>query len=169
MQIIHLSVIDRERWRRHIDDHIEELDGSKATKCPHPRPECVEAFPSVLEMKVHLQNVHCIEFTKGVKRRRSGSEVETMPARRMRSRQTKDYDPDVKVDMWPQFTYEFVNETTKLYSRHGTRTSTPSISSEQLFLLNTFAKDEVTDATDTPASSICTNIFDKLDLRLHGE
>jgi len=72
--------LDGERWRRHIDDHIAELAGCKATKYPHPRPKCVEDFTSILELKLHLQDVHCIEFTKEIKRRRSDSEEETMPA-----------------------------------------------------------------------------------------
>jgi len=72
--------LDRERWRRHIDDHIAELAGCKATKCPHPRPKCVEDFTSILELKFHLQDVHCIEFTKEIKRQRWDSEEETMPA-----------------------------------------------------------------------------------------
>ncbi len=161
--------LDREKWKAHIDGHIEMLDGCKATKCTHPRRKCLDAFPSVLEMKFHLQDVHCIELTKGTKRRRSGSEVETTPARRKRSRRTKDRDPDVKRDPWSQFTYEFVDETTKLCGQHGTRTSTPpSISSERSSPSNTAATDEITDATET-ASSVCTDIFDKLDPRLHDE
>lgn len=93
--------LDREKWKAHIDGHIEMLDSCKVTKCTQPRRKCVDAFPSVLEMKFHLQDVNCIEFSKGVKRRRSGSEVDTMPAQKKRSRQTKDYDADVKLDSWP--------------------------------------------------------------------
>ena len=162
--------LDREKWKAHIDSHIERLDGCKATKCPHPRPKCVKAFPSVLEMKFHLQDVHCIEFTKGVKRRRSGSEPETMPAWKKRSRQTNDHDHDVKLDTWPQLTYAFVDETTKLCGQHDPGTSTPPlISSDRSSPSNTSATDEITDATETPASSVCTDVFDKLDPRLHDE
>jgi len=162
--------LDREKWKAHIDRHIERLDDCKATKCPHPRPKCVDAFQSVLELKFHLQDVHCIELTKGTKRRRSGSEVDTMPARRKRSRQTKDHDLDMKLDMWPQFTYEFVDETTKLCGQASIGTSTPpSISSGWSSPSNTAATDEITDATETPASSVCTDIFDKLDPRLRDE
>ena len=88
-----------------------------------------------------------------------------MPARRKRSRQTKDHDPNVKLDA-----YEFVDETTKLCGQYGTGTSTPpSISSERSSPSNNSATDEITDATETPASSVCTDIFDKLDPRLHDE
>ncbi|KAL2056550.1 hypothetical protein ABVK25_002944 [Lepraria finkii] len=156
--------LDREKWKAHIDRHIEGLDGCQATKCPHPRPKCVDAFPSVLEMKFHLQDVHCIELTKKTKRRRSRSEVETMPARRKNLRRTK----DVKLDSCPQSPYEFVDETTKLCSQYGTGTSTtPSISSERSSPSNTSGTDEITDATETLASSVCTD--DKLDPRLHDE
>lgn len=96
---------------------MELLDGCKATKCTHPRRKCVDTFPSVLELEFHLQDVHCIELTKGIKRRRSGSEVEFEPNRRKRSRRTEDHDLDVKLETWAQFTYKFVDETTKLYSQ----------------------------------------------------
>lgn len=162
--------LDREKRKAHIDGHIEMLDGCKATKCTHPRRKCVDAFPSVLEMKFHLQGVHCIEFTRGVKRRGSGSEMETMPAPRKRSRQTKYYDADVKLDSWPQFPYEFVDETTKLCGQHATGTSAPpSISSDRSSPWNTSTTDEITDVTETPASSVCTDIFDKLDPRFLDE
>ena len=152
-----------------INDQIEELDGCKATKCLHPRPKCVDAFPSFLEMKFHLQNVHCIEFTKGVKRRRSSSKVDTMPARKKRSRQTKDHNPDMKVDMWPQFTYEFVDETMKLCGRHSTGTSTPPLISSQCSSPLNTAMDESIGAMETLVSSVCTDIFDKLDPHLLDE
>jgi len=121
-------------------------------------------------MKFHLQDVHCIKFSKGVKRHRSGSEVEIMPARRKRSRQTKDHDPDMKLDTWPQFTYAIVDETAKLCGQHGPETPIPpSISSQRSSSSDTSATDEITDITETPASSVCTDIFDKLDPRLHNE
>jgi len=56
-----------------------------------------------------------------------------MPAQRKRSRQAKEDDPDVKLDMLPKVMYEFVDETKKLYGQRGTGTTTPpSISSETL-------------------------------------
>jgi hypothetical protein len=162
--------LDREKWKAHIDRHIKRLDDCKATKCPHPRLKCVDAFQSVLEMKFHLQDVHCIDFTKGIKRRRSGSEVEFEPDRRKRSRRTKDHDLDVKLQTWPQFTYKFVDETTKLYGQQYAGTSTPpSISSEHSSPSNTSATDEFIGATETPPSSVCTDIFDTLDPRLHDQ
>ncbi len=70
----------------------------------------------------------------------------------------------------PQFTYAFVNETTKLCGKHGPGTSTPHLMSfDRSSPSNTSATDEITDATETPASSVCTDMFDKLDSRLHDE
>ncbi|KAL2041983.1 hypothetical protein N7G274_005171 [Stereocaulon virgatum] len=162
--------LDREKWKAHIDRHIERLDDCKATRCPHPRARCVEAFQSVLEMKFHLQDVHCIESTKSVKRRRSSSELEPQSHRRKRARQIEDRDSDVKRDTWAQFTYDFVDETEKLYGQHGTRISTtPSISSQRSSASSITTTDEGRDAVDTPASSVCTDITHKLDPRLHYE
>lgn len=96
--------------------------------------------------------------------------TETMPARKKRFKQTKDHDQDVKLDTWPQFTYAFVNETTKLYGKHGPGTSTPHLmSSDRSSPSNTSVTDEITDSTETPASSVCTDVFEKLDSRLHDE
>lgn len=161
--------LDREKWKAHLDEHIGLLDDCKATKCTHPRQKCIDAFPSVLELKFHLQDVHCIELTKGIKRRRSTNQADTMPARRKRSRMSKDRDPDVKVDMWAQLTYEFVDETTTLCSRRSPGTSIPpSISSHGSSPSNT-ATDESMGAAEMPASSVCTDLVDKLDPRLLDE
>ena len=162
--------LDRERWKGHIDKHIEELDDYKANRCPHPRPKCVDAFQSVLEMKFHLQDVHCIEVSKGVKRRKSLSEEEPMPVRRKRSRQSNNHDPNAELESGPRFTYKFVDETTKLCSQQYARTSTtPSVDSNCSSPSNTATTDEITDATETPASSVYNDIFDKLDPRLLDE
>ena len=161
--------LDREKWKAHLDGHIDMLDGCKATKCSHPRQKCVDAFPSVLELKFHLQDVHCIEFTKGIKRRRSTSGVDTMSPRRKRARIGKDRDPDVKVDIWPQSTYEFVDETVTLSRRRSPGTSTPpSIKCDGSSPSNA-ATDESKGAAETPASSVCIDLVDKLDPRLHEE
>jgi len=72
-----------------------------------------------------------------------------MPAQRKGSRQAKDHDPDVKLDMLPQLTYEFVDETKKLCGQRGTGTTTPpSISSEHSSPANTSATDETPNATE---------------------
>ena len=82
---------------------------------------------------------------------------------------SKDRDPDVKVDTSPQLTYEFVDKTTTLYSRRSPGISTPPlISLYGLSPLNT-ATDESIGAAETPASSIYTNLADKLDPRLLNE
>ncbi|KAL2053126.1 hypothetical protein ABVK25_006450 [Lepraria finkii] len=88
-----------------------------------------------------------------------------MPARRKRSKQTKDHDSNVKLDA-----YKIVDETTKRYGQHATGTSTPpSISSERSSPSSFTTTDERRDAAETPASSVCTDMSDKLDPRLHDE
>ncbi|KAI9800690.1 MAG: hypothetical protein M1825_004012 [Sarcosagium campestre] len=145
------------------------LDGCKATQCPHPRRKCVDAFPSVPELKFHLQDVHCIELTKGIKRRRSASGVDTMSPRRKRSRKSEDRSPDAKVDMWSQLTYDFVDETTTLCSRRSPGISTPLSTSSHGSSPSNTATDESMGAAETPASSVCTDVVDKLDPRLLDE
>ena len=108
---------------------------------------------------------------KGIKRRRYTSQAETIPARRKGFRISKDCDPDVKVDIWPQVIYEFVDETTTLCSRFGRSPGTsdpPLISSHGSSPSNT-ATDESMGAAETPASSVCTDIVDRLDPRMLDE
>ena len=93
------------------------------------------------------------------------------PAHRgKRARQIEDRDSDVKRDTWAQFTYDFVDETEKLYGQHGTGISTTlSISSRRSSPSSITTTDERRDAVETPASSVCTDIMHKLDPRLHYE
>lgn len=81
-----------------MNRHIKRLNDCKAIKCLHSRLKCVDAFQFVLKMKFHLQNVHCIDFIKDIKRRRSDSEVKFEPDRRKRSRRTKNHDLNVKLE-----------------------------------------------------------------------
>ena len=91
--------LDREKWKTHIDRHMERLDGCKALKRSHSRSKCVDVFPSVLELKFHLQDVHCIEFIKKIKRRKFESEENTLPARKKRPGKIKNHGPDVKLEV----------------------------------------------------------------------
>lgn len=162
--------LDWERWRRHIDDHIIELDSCKAIKCSHSRLRCVKAFLSVLKIKFYLQDIHCIKFIKGVKRWRFSSKVKTMLAQRKRFKQTKDNNSNIKLNMWPQSTYAFVNEMTKLCGQHGFKTLIfLSISSQCSSLSDTSVMNKITDTIETLMSSVCTDIFDKLDPHLYNQ
>ena len=70
----------------------------------------------------------------------------------------------MKLDSGPKFSYEFVDETTKLCRQHAIGTLTaPSMSSDRSCLSNTSIMDKVTGITETPALSVCVNIFDKPD------
>jgi hypothetical protein len=74
----------RNRWQEHISEHVQELlDSDKAAKCPHPI--CTISFDSVQDLLHHLQDVHCVMFTKAMKRCRSGlkSEEEAAPKKRI--------------------------------------------------------------------------------------
>ena len=144
--------LDQEKWKAYIDRHVERLDPCKANICPHPRPKCAEAFPSFLELEFHLKDVYCVESAKRVKRWRSESKPATMPAQKKTA----------------QFTYAFVDETTKLCGQYGPRLSTPLlISSDCSSPLYTSATDEIVDAIETPVSSVCTKVVDWLDPCLH--
>lgn len=36
------------KWLDHIQKHVQDLDGSKPAKCPHPHPDCDELFELVI-------------------------------------------------------------------------------------------------------------------------
>ncbi len=118
----------------------------------------------------HLQNVHCIKFIKKIKRCRFNSKVKTMLTWKKQFKQIKNYDADVKLNTWSQFTFKFVNETTKLCDQRNTETSQSSlISSKRFSSLNIFTTNEITNVTKTSTSFICIDIFNKLDFHLHNK
>lgn len=123
--------VNRIKWREHIVEHIKRLNNNKAIKCSHSRSECVRAFDSRLKLKFHLQNIHCIELLKEIKRRRSNSEEEIQSDRKRRFKCIDIRDSDVKIDRYFNFTYEFVNETTKTLNEQKRQIClTSSISSQ---------------------------------------
>ena len=103
--------LDRAEWQGHIKKHIEELDGCKVPVCPHPRPQCEEAFDSVQKLIFHLQDVHCWVPRKGCKRRRSEDEAELMPHKAKRQSKAKSHE-----DACGKQEYQFVDEGPKIWA-----------------------------------------------------
>ena len=67
-----------EKWKAYINRHIKMLNSCKAIRCIHLRWKCINIFLFILKMKFHLQNIHCIELIKDIKRYRFSSEVNIM-------------------------------------------------------------------------------------------
>ena len=61
--------LNKEDWKDHVTQCVQSLDDSSAAGCP--LPWCTTPWEGVLKRRFHLQDVHCVEFTKGIKRDRS--------------------------------------------------------------------------------------------------
>jgi hypothetical protein len=167
---------DRGEWREHIHGHMGNLECYKVLICPHPRPQCDEAFESEQELKFHLQDVHCYELTKGFKRLNLEHEVDAEPHEGKKARDTDHHGPDMKFDAYCNQEFKFVDEGPKLCSLETLKSNT-SINSKRSTptpdLLTDGREsgistpDLVTDGTEsgisTPLSSLCNDILDNID------
>ena len=162
--------LDRAKWKMHVDEHITTLDGSRWVQCSHPRPRCVGSFESVQDLKFHLQDVHCIEPTKRSKRRRSHDELETKPDHIKRSRRITLHNTETKINVKtrPGLKHEFVDETTKIVDRQrGGMFTISSIDSENSSsMMIDWDTEKSISATETPASSVYSDVLDKIDPRI---
>ena len=136
--------LDRAEWQGHIKKHIEELDGCKVPVCPHPRPQCEEAFESVPKLIFHLQDVHCWVPRKGVKRRRSEDEAELMPRKAKRQSKAKSHE-----DACGKQEYQFVDEGPKIWAL-DLQDSRGSISSKS----STLSADRIADPDEQDAETL---------------
>ena len=57
---------DKEVWRDHVTCCVQKLDDYSMAGCL--LPWCTTLWEGALKRQFHLQDVHCVEFTKGTKR-----------------------------------------------------------------------------------------------------
>jgi hypothetical protein len=149
---------DRPEWQDHIDQHSENLGGSKVPMCPHPRGQCADAFKSAQELKFHLQDVHCVELRKGCKRSSPESEVDTRPRKIKSPVYANPHEACVKQE------YKFVDKAANLWSRETSRKPTASsISSKGSTPTPDWDADLAQSRSYTPPSSTCSDELDKID------
>jgi hypothetical protein len=68
------QILNREAWKAHITKYVQVLDNSSVAGCA--LPWCTKSWEGVLKRRFHLQDVHCVEFTKDTKRDRPDAAVE---------------------------------------------------------------------------------------------
>ncbi|KAI9761799.1 MAG: hypothetical protein M1840_001679, partial [Geoglossum simile] len=56
----------RYTWQKHVLNHLQAMGDSKPMVCPHPR--CTVSYESVLDLRHHLEDIHCIQLTGKMKR-----------------------------------------------------------------------------------------------------
>jgi hypothetical protein len=160
---------DRLKWQGHIDGHVGKLDDIKLPTCRHPRVQCAEVFASVQELKFHLQDIHCVELGKGLKRSSPESEVDTRPRKIRRPGDTNVTDIDIETEVRIKQEYQFVDEAAKLRSRDVSwKSTTSSISSKHSTSTPDWNVDSVELGTETPPSSTCSDELDNIDPRLRA-
>lgn len=75
---------NRQTWMTHVSNCYEQdvakqtssLGNDKSLKCAHLHPRCAVAIHSAQGLRFHYEDVHCIEFTKGIKRCLSDTEID---------------------------------------------------------------------------------------------
>ena len=158
--------LDRGRWRDHVDKHLECLDETKAVSCPHPASKCAKPFESVQALQFHLQDVHCIELNKRSKRNRP-QEGSTDSHRAKRAKYSSSpSDTNIKAETFSHQTYLFVDET-KILERRSARTSDASSVSSAPTVDRGI--EDLASGTQTPVSSVSSDLLDKIDPRLLEE
>ena len=180
----------------HVTKCVQAFDGTNAGKCPHPLPWCPTSFESAQKRRFHLQDAHCIEFNKGIKRGRSDSETEIKAEdatdRIKKRRRTNKM--NVREASPPKLKFAFINKNVKtflpkasdppapgrsasaanlpakqgqtIYHRMRSPSATSSTGSMNTPLMMDWAMEEAAAATETSASSLSCDLFPDLDPRL---
>lgn len=161
---------DRLKWQSHIDDHIAKLEGEKPPICLHPRTQCTEVFFSMQDLKFHLQDVHCIEFSKGCKRPSLESEAdpESRKVRISGDVQRRGSDLWTAAHVKPE--YKFVDEAAKISVREASRRSTASSTSSKGSTPSLdWSLGSTGSGSETPPSLACSANLEIIDPRLFAE
>ncbi|KAH0541585.1 hypothetical protein FGG08_003933 [Glutinoglossum americanum] len=165
--------VHSQTWTDHVNAHFQELklghpseqEGGKALECPDPR--CVGAFDSIQNLQFHCQDVHCIPRVTGMKRARHGVKPEEKIGQKKRACQKNQRSSGYKLaeplDLRPptgnvQTTSRWKRSASKTPSARRGISATPSNS-----------VNETTTGTETPASSIGSDILEKIDPHLLGD
>lgn len=139
-----------------MDKHIENLEKTETTRCGHPRLKCAKPFESVQALKLHLQDLHCVEQSKRPKRSRSQeeSEIKVDGIKRLTcTRPPSDDGIKFKTNSLP--TYSFVDETKRTLDRHRCVTSTPLALFNEPPPRTDCGSDEIISTVEMPA--LCRN------------
>jgi hypothetical protein len=173
----------RKNWKQHINEcfnkHVQDWSG-QPLHCPYSH-QCKEVFDSPLRLQFHLQDVHCYEFfneREKLKRSRQDDEMDTKPVRAKRHRSGYTGEQDVGSAAPVKLEYDFIYEMVEVNGPRSRRdTSTPpstsatppsrnstrsSISPED----SDWTDIDVLTSTRTPASSVCSDIPERIDPQL---
>jgi hypothetical protein len=74
----------RNTWMDHVSNcfqveiaqHKSSPEDDNGLKCAYLHSRCAVLFDSVLQLRFHYQDVHCVSFAKGTKRRLSDTKIE---------------------------------------------------------------------------------------------
>ena len=156
--------IDRPEWQDHLNQHNGKLEVSEVPKCPHPRAQCGEAFKSAQELRFHLQGVHCVELTKGLKRSSVEHEADSKPFKVKRASGANPRGSDTEIDACREQEFKFIDEAAKLSNLEIHVQSTPaSVGSNGSIPMPDWITDRNGSAVGTPPSSVCTDITENID------
>ncbi|KAL1847875.1 hypothetical protein Plec18170_008285 [Paecilomyces lecythidis] len=116
--------LNRAPWKEHVSrcfanwvEEPQKISGATGLVfCPHPHPKCAGFSASALELRFHLEDIHCCDFIREAKKRfsdvDSGTEEDSSP--RKRCRRWKQQTP-AAVASPPTRDFIFVDEKPKTY------------------------------------------------------
>jgi hypothetical protein len=156
--------LDRPKRQDHLGQHSRKLEVSKALQCLHPRVQCGKVFKSAQELSFYLQDVHCVELTKGLKRSRVEDEAGTKPSKVKRASGANSHGSGTETGAYHKQEFKFVDEAAKLWNLEIHAQSNPSsIGSNGSTPRPDWITDRNESAVETPPSSVCTDITENID------
>jgi hypothetical protein len=152
--------LDRPEWQDHLDQHNGKLEVSEVPKCPHPRAQCGEAFKSAQELRFHLQDVHCVEPTKGLKRSSVEHEAGSKPFKVKRASGANPRSSGTETDAYHKQEFKFIDDAAKMWDLEIHVQSTPSlIGSNGSTPMPDWITDKNESAVETTPSSMSTALI----------
>src|SRR2546423_1567506 len=111
-----ISTVSGARLRR---DGGISMSATKSTLPKNAaRPRCTKSWEGVLKRRFHLQDVHCVEFTKDTKRDRPDAAVEDkeVPTATYRGkrRRVNQAGPNTADALLPTMGHHFIDETAEI-------------------------------------------------------
>lgn len=156
--------LDRHKWQDHVDEHLVKPNNTKILKCQYPRTQCAEGYPSIQDLKFHLQNVHCVDLRRGCKRSSPDRDANPRHLKTKRLGIAPIQDPDLESAAGIKQEYKFVDEAAKLLVSRSLTTSAASTRSPSPSL--NFSSEPAESGSDTPPSSTSSCEIEKIDPRL---
>jgi len=132
--------------------------------------QCTQAYPSIQDLKFHLQDVHCVDLRRGCKRSSPDFDTDPRPLKTRMSGKAQRRDSDPLPSIGIKQEYKFVDEAAKISAKEVSRSlSAPTTSTRARTPLLDFSTESAKSGSETPFSSTCSFEIEKIDPRLFAD